>query len=79
MVVAESQECHDLLKKNLNRVSCVRGCIVVMQSPRARFPFLGSLETNDKSQSHQNLTIVMLILYVTFRDVFIENNPFHAR
>jgi hypothetical protein len=59
VVVAEPQECHGLLKKkNWNRLSCVRRCIVVMQNPRARFPFIWPLATNGHFQSLQNLSNV---------------------
>jgi hypothetical protein len=62
-VVAEPQEFHDFLKKkkNLNTVGFVRGCIFVMQSPQARFPFLWPLATNGESQSLQNRNTVKLI------------------
>jgi hypothetical protein len=54
-------------------------CVIVMDSLRARFPFVWPLATNSEYKSLQNLNIVMLIHCLTFADVFIVKNPFHAK
>jgi hypothetical protein len=61
------------LPKNLSRTTCVRGSMVVMQSPGVKFPFLWPPAENGDFQSLQNFNIVMLIHLSTFGDVCVVN------
>jgi len=57
-------------------MTCVRGFIVVVQSPGVKFPFFWPPAKNGESNSLQNVKIVMLIHFSTFGDVFVVNS-FH--
>jgi hypothetical protein len=69
-VVPEPKICM-ICQKTLSGMTYVRRCILVMQSPGVKF---WPPSENGESQSLQNFSIVMLIHFSIFGDVFIVNS-----